>query len=287
MFWFPFTLLCALSLSTADALTKYFFSRFEVHEIVLVRLIGSAPFLLIPLFFIKWPSLSADFWITLFMLFPLEILAFFLYMEAIKVSPLSLTIPFLAFTPMFMIVTGWVVLGEKLTVLGILGIFLVVCGAYVLYFDTKKDIFAPFRAMFREKGTLLMLVVSFIYSVTSVLGKRCILLSSPDFFAFFYYPFVAFVTVILVFVRYKMNVRWKALLSFGSFSVGFFQAVSIVFHVLAIARIEAAYMIAVKRSSLLFSVIYGRLLFREEKFAMRIVGASIMFAGCVILYFQS
>ncbi len=283
MLWFPISLICAFTLSTADAFTKYFFSDLKLEEVVLLRLLTSLPFLVFPLLFIKWPHLGRDFWVTLAVLLPLEIVAFFLYMEAIRISPLSLTIPFLAFTPLFMVITGFFVLGETLSFWGVLGIFLVVVGAYVIHFERDCSFWQPFKNIMREKGSLLMLVVSLIYSVTSVLGKRCVLLSDPVFFGLFYYPFVSVVGSIFILLKSK-DFRWRRIFSFKSFLVGFFQSVSILTHMIAISLVEAAYMIAVKRTSLLFSVLYGKILLGEHHFLSRFIGSLLMFVGCILIY---
>lgn len=42
---------------------------------------------------------------------------FFIYMTAIQESPLSLTIPYLAFTPAFMIFTGYMISVKRLSAL--------------------------------------------------------------------------------------------------------------------------------------------------------------------------
>jgi uncharacterized membrane protein len=57
----------------------------------------------------------------------------------------------------------------------------------------------------------------------------------------------------------------------------------ILLHTLALAQAEAAYMIAVKRTSLLFSVLYGRLLFGEGQFRERFAGTIVMCIGVAII----
>jgi uncharacterized membrane protein len=42
-------------------------------------------------------------------------------------------------------------------------------------------------------------------------------------------------------------------------------------------------MIAVKRTSLVFSVIYGWLIFKEEKIKERLIGSGLMLAGVVVI----
>jgi uncharacterized membrane protein len=56
-------------------------------------------------------------------------------------------------------------------------------------------------------------------------------------------------------------------------------AVSIFSHWVAISQVQAAYMIALKRTSLLFGVLYGAFWFKEEKIRERLIGAGLMLIG--------
>lgn len=268
-----------------------------------VRATSPFPFLLPFFLAVPWPETDPVFWQTLAVLVPFEIAALVLYMRALKVSPLSLSIPFLAFTPTFVLMTGWLVLGEQVTGAGMAGVLLTVMGAYVLYMDSWNMTFlAPFRAFAREEGARLMLGVAAIYSLTSVLGKKAVQHSSPLFFACFYFLLLAFVTPVVLWIFSLMLDRIRPGANFigpvcpirkgGSFAwtawgtVGFFQAFMVICHMWAINIVAAAYMIAVKRTSLFFSVIFGKLVFDEEKVPQRLTGTGLMVTGVglIVIY---
>ena len=61
------------------------------------------------------------------------------------------------------------------------------------------------------------------------------------------------------------------------------MAVMVVTHFLAIARVEVAYMIAVKRTSLLFGILYGALLFRERRLGQNMFAGALMVAGVALI----
>ncbi|MDT8273753.1 MAG: DMT family transporter, partial [Desulfomonilia bacterium] len=206
------------------------------------------------------------------------------YMRAIRNSPLSLTLPFLAFTPIFIIATGAVVLGETLTSTGILGIVLIVIGSYFLNLSKiQTSVLEPFTAIFKEPGSRLMLLVSFLYSLTSIIGKLGVIHSSPAFFGITY--FMGLAVVMTLFLPFVPRARISALRSNpgAGIALGSVIAVMIFSHMLAISLIQAAYMIALKRTSLLFGVLYGAVMFKEERIAQRLVGASIMVAGVLVI----
>lgn len=284
MDWLFLAVLAAFSLATADALTKKHFSRLSAYEMGITRLTYTLPWLVIALFFIPWPCLDRTFFLAFGAALPLEVLAFLCYMRAIKISPLSLTLPFLAFTPVFIILTGRLILGETVTGLGIAGILCIVAGAYSLNLSqARTGVLEPFRAIFREPGSVLMLLVSFIYSITSTLGKLAVLHSNPYFFGVSYYMVLAL--LMLSFLPLAKNARAENLLKNprAGLMVGAFMAIMVISHMLAISLVEAAYMIAVKRTSLLFGVLYGAWLFREAKITERLAGALIMMAGVLII----
>ncbi len=284
MLWFILAIATAFCVATGDALTKKFFGQFSPYEMAIASSIYSLPFLIVYIFFIPIPRLDTVFWWIACILIPLDTFAFYLYMKAIKLSPLSLSIPFLSFTPVFMIFTGFIVLGEVPNSWGIIGIGFIVAGSYLLNItQVKYGYFAPFRAILREPGSILMLVVAFIYSFLAVLGKKAIQHSSPLFFGFFY--LAALDITILIFFPFLEKIKWRGILKVPAkgLSVGLMLFLHALFHCLAINMIEAVYMIAVKRMSILFSVVYGWILFKESDIGARMFGALLMFAGVVLI----
>jgi drug/metabolite transporter (DMT)-like permease len=190
MNWVPFALLAAFSLSTADALSKRAFRHADDFTVVWVREAYALPFVVIAFLFVPVPALDATFFLAVGVLVPLEVVSLVLYVKAIRVSPLSLTVPFMAFSPVFIIFAAFFILGEVPDVSGIAGIFFVALGAYLLNAsELKAGLLGPLRAIRKETGSILMLIVAFIYSITSTLGKVAVLHSEAIFFGFFY-PFV-------------------------------------------------------------------------------------------------
>jgi drug/metabolite transporter (DMT)-like permease len=103
MTWVLFALTTALALSTADALSKRALGKTDDLVIVWVREGYALPFLALALFFVPVPALDPVFWLTVAGLVPLEVISLVLYIKAIRLSPLSLTVPFLAMSPVFII----------------------------------------------------------------------------------------------------------------------------------------------------------------------------------------
>jgi drug/metabolite transporter (DMT)-like permease len=284
MLWFILSLTAALSQAVNDAISKRFFSNLTAYEMGLIRLFYALPFLVVGFFIVPHPPLDKTFWLCLVCGLPLELVAFLCYMRAIKVSPLSLSVPFLAFTPAFVILTGFLILGETLNACGVTGIVLIVVGSYILNLSSaRQEWLAPFAAILKEPGSWLMVLTALIYSLTATLGKLAILHSSPQFFGVTYFLiFTLLLIAIFPLIREAkiINIFKKPIQGTVSGTV---LAIMIFSHTLAISLIQAAYMLSVKRSSLLFGVLLGALLFKEKKIKERLFGASIMMGGVLMI----
>ncbi|MDY6861527.1 MAG: hypothetical protein SV062_00890 [Thermodesulfobacteriota bacterium] len=102
MSWVISSLLCGFFLAATDAVSKVAVRTSSEYLIAWVRFFYAVPFLIIFLPFIEIPNLDPTFFFVSFLLIPLEITALILYVKAIKISLLSVTIPFLGLTPVFL-----------------------------------------------------------------------------------------------------------------------------------------------------------------------------------------
>ncbi|HAM49310.1 MAG TPA: hypothetical protein DCP92_00910 [Nitrospiraceae bacterium] len=280
--WILLGLASAFLLATGDALTKRALSVHNVYLIAWLRLIFSLPVLVALLFFIPVPHLDNTFYRTVLTALPLEIAAFILYTKALKASPLSLSLPFLSLTPVFLIIVPYLVLGESISLPGAFGVLCIAAGGYMLNIRKfSEGILAPFTAIKKEKGAIMMIAVAFLYSFTSTLGKRAIEHSSPVFFGIFYYImlFVLFTPVALFKSRGHFN---KGAIR-ATIAPGMLDSFMNLTHMTAMSLTRVAYMISVKRLSLLIGVFYGYLFFKESGIKERFMGTLLMLAGFIII----
>lgn len=275
-----FALITAFSLSTADALSKRAMIKSDEYVIAWVREGYALPFIAIALFFIPIPDLDKTFLVSVLILLPLEITALILYVKAIKTSPLSLTIPFMALSPAFIIIIAFFLLGEWPDKSGFIGIFLITAGAYLLNAKAGNlGLLGPIKAIAKERGSVLMIIVAIIYSITSTIGKIAVQHSSPIFFGFFY-PLLLTIALSMV-VGVKGTLRQVVSRPVTFLTIGLFTAIMILSHFMAISMADVAYVISVKRTSLIFSVFYGWIIFKEVDIGERLIGSGLMLAGVV------
>lgn len=282
--WIIYALLTAFLFATSDALTKRVLASRDEYFVAWIRLLFALPVLLVSLIFIDMPHLDRTFWSATLIALPLEVIAIILYTKALKVSPISLTMPFLALTPLFLVLTAYLLLDEKVSVWGGTGIFLIAIGSYTLNIHkVQLTLLEPIKAIFKERGSIMIIMVAFIFSITSSLSKMAIEHSSPIFFGSLYFILV---TLLFTPIAVKKN-KGKIVITkkdiIPLMTIGITYSLMIIFHMLALSMTKVAYMISVKRMSLLFSVFYGYLLFNEKRITERTIGSVIIFAGFLLI----
>ena len=242
MEWFYLALISAVSLSLADAFSKKYFQASPGWELLLIRF--SVPgLLLLPITFMgDYPPANSHFWFWIAGLVPLELFAMLLYSLAIRDSALHLTLPYLAFTPVFNVITGNIILDEVVSGDKLAGILLVVLGAYLL--NSKKHVIE------HPKQLLLPLVSIIVYSFTSVLGKGAMQFVEPKMFGAFYFSVIGCCGMVLTLIVRPGSIGVVFRKPISSLLVAVFMCAMVVSHFMAIALVEVAYMITVKRTRL-------------------------------------
>ncbi|KAM3092772.1 EamA family transporter [Phormidesmis sp. 146-35] len=284
MIWLAFAILTAFFESLKDVSSKYGLRKIDEYIVTWVSIVFSALFLIPLLLLTKIPTLNAQFWIALLIGGSLNVISFTLYIKAIKASDLSLTVPIVTLTPLFLLVTSPLIVHESPSVADGIGVFMIVVGSYVLNLrERSRGYFAPLRAILREKGSRLMLTVAFIWSITSNFDKVGVVNSSPLFWSTALYLFLAI--GIFPIVLYKSRRHFDQILPNVKVlaTIGLFHALAISFQMIAVTYTLVTQVIAIKRMSALISVLFGHFLLKESGLQERLVGAAIMVTGVIVM----
>jgi uncharacterized membrane protein len=288
MSWMYFALLAALSESLKDLLSKQGLRSVSPQLAALAAGATPIPILLtIVLFTDSVPLLGPRYGWALLIGGTLNILAMFQFMRALQSSDLSLAIPFVSFTPLFLLITSPFLVGDIPTTQDIVGIFCIVGGAYVLHIQSiHHGILGPLFAIFREPGPRRMLSVAFIYSLTSNFDKIGVQNSSPLFWSLSISSVMTIGFVFLLRFLPTQNIAAPHLTTLGILLlVGLFQTIGLLVHNTALSLGPVPSVIAVKRSSILFAVMWGCIFLKEKYVGERLIGAALMMIGVVVLGF--
>ena len=219
----------------------------------------------------------------------LLILANSLYFKALQCGELSRDLALLSLTPVFMLLTSWLLIDQQTSLFGVLAIVAIVAGCLLMQRKAGLPLFRVFQALAKEKGSRLMLVVALIYSVTSNLDKIC--LTHVGVHAYPALMNASLALCLTPMLKLKKVPIFKELKRFWLLLllIGFLQAA---FSLLQMEAVELSphvgYVIALKRGGLLVSgLIFGVLLFGERHLGWRVLGAVGVMAGLALLAFEA
>lgn len=286
MAWVPLAIVTAIGFAASGSYAKALSRRAHVYVVTWSFITLSAPWAAIVLFRQGIPPIGDEFVRAALISVVVNMVGTTLHVKALTLSPLSLTMPFLAFTPLFMLLPSWVVLGEAPGALGALGIFLIVAGGYAMHLDKLSGGFmAPVRAIASERGSLLMLVVAAIWSVSAVYDKVATVASSPAFYTTFFSLTFGLLYAPLLIIGVKKRPLTRAVTP-RLLLLGLIGAVMILSQFSAIELTVASYVISIKRAGMVLSVVFGYVFFKERHLRPRLAGASLMAIGVAVLSFQ-
>ena len=283
MMWIIYALLTAVFTSLKSVASKKSLRSLDAFVISWFIFFFSGVFL--SLFFLKAdiPELSNYFWIILFLDCLPSALAAVMSIKALE-SDMSASVPMTAFTPLFMLLTGWLMLGEVPDAFGLAGVILIVAGVYILNIRERKNGWrAPFSALVKHEGPRLMLGASLIWSITGILDKIAVQNSSPLFFAMAENILIALFIFPFAYKRIKRQEREIRKEKIHLIAVIILSALVVYCQMIAISQALVVYVIAIKRFSIVIAILLGGVVFKEKDIRLKLVGGIVMVLGVMLI----
>ena len=208
--------------------------------------------------------------------------------RAYRSGDLSLTYP-LAQTSMFWVpIWGVLILGEKVSGLGLAGIGLILFGAYSIQLRKLawSEVVRPFHNL-RDPAVLAALAAGFIYSVGSVIDKTGVMLYSPFHFTYLLVAFMLlFMTLNIMRPRYRGRIMAEfrnsrlLVLAAGPVMMGSFFAFRF-----GLKLAPMSYAVPVRQVSLLIGVLIGVIFLGEACGRIRFAATLLILAGVALIRF--
>jgi len=276
----------ALGFTALDIFRKLLGKRYSSINIVIGMSAGAAPVFAVLAaiqgFPFQWP-------------FPLlallEIMTFslasILYVQAVKLSPLSLTIPYLGLTPVFSMFISYFLINEVPNSRGMIGILLVVAGAVTIQWDGNRSLLNLLKAPFIEPGSSRMILVSLLFGLGTAIDKISISYSSEIMVAL---ALTGGGAVFLILYQLLLNRRDLQIMQKRSwyldpllYGAALVCGIAMVSQFFAYQGMLVSYVEAIKRASGLVSSLIGILFFRESNAWSRIPSAVMILIGAVMI----
>ena len=246
------------------------------------------PIFLVLNFFYGTVQIDQNFWIALGVKLPFMIVALLCYVLAHKYGDMSLISPLLSLTPAVVLVLAPFIVNQQASIGGIVGVILIVVGAYFLNFGSRKTSYLePFKMLFKDKGARYMMLTAIIWGILTVIDAIGVQNAGQNKLqagiAWAFCTYLAMAVVLAPFVAKKAVMAIKSSDRGKLFLAGLFSGVMEGCQMIAMTMLLAAYVNAIKRFSMVLSVIVGAVFFKEKGIEERLTGSLIMLAGVVMI----
>lgn len=279
----------SLCWATLDGLRKYLAERMPAAALVVCFSL-----LQVPLFVIWWATDGggienhAAYWLPAGVGLAFNLAANLLFVLAVQRAPLSLTVPFLAFTPVFTTAVSVPLLHQIPSALEVVGVCVVVLGGVSLGFSAQPsagESKADTRPVFLEPGVWMMLGVAALWSTTTALDKAATDYAATPVHALVQTGGVGVVLLLSMVARRQLSdfspvrLHWRPTLLAGAVAAAAFGL-----QLLAIQGLDAGHVETQKRViGLVMALVVGRMAFDESITRGKLVAVGIMALGTALV----
>lgn len=211
----------------------------------------------------------------------------FVFTKALEQGDLSVVYPIMRSSPALVLLFSIVLLNERISIGGGMGITLVVLGVYSIGMKrfSLSELTAPFTMMMRDRATQFAFLTLLSVAAYSIADKTGVQQMHPVIFAYIY-PWVSIsMYSIYIFSRKRngeVNTEWsnnrRAILICGFLGIfGYFL-------ILAAFTIErVSYITGLRQLSIVFAVLLGGHFLKEQHRLIRLFSSIIIFIGCFLI----
>ena len=224
MTWFAVALISALLSAFAAITQKKVLFNLGALEFSFLLSIANLVFSIPFFFFIDYNTINILNLSILLAKSVIGVAAFLCVMIALKNLEISNALPLLALTPGFVAVFAFLLLGESLKTVEVIGLMFLIVGTFILESKNLKEFVSPFNVFLKSKYHRYIILALFLFTASSILDKLLLIklnLSPISLTAFQHIYFaVLFSIIYLVFRRKeettsvvikKDNLGWIAL----------------------------------------------------------------------------
>ncbi len=289
MTWFILSILSAFLSAFAAITQKKVLFKVGVLEfsflLSIVNLLFSIPFF----FFIDYATVNYTNLAILFIKSMIGVGAFYCVMVSLKNLEISNALPLLALTPGFVAVFAFLLLGESLKIIEIVGLFFLIAGTFILESKNFKELFIPFSVFIKSVYHRYIILALLLFTASSILDKFLLIklnLSPISLTAFQHIYFAVLFSIIYLFFKNKEQASsleikknqlgWIALISVITIGYRYTQIV-------AVSLASVALVLAIKRTSVFWATIIGGKLFNDKDLLKRSIAAVLILIGAILI----
>ena len=171
MTWFAVALISALLSAFAAITQKKVLFNLGALEFSFLLSIANLVFSIPFFFFIDYNTINILNLSILLAKSVIGVAAFLCVMIALKNLEISNALPLLALTPGFVAVFAFLLLGESLKTVEVIGLMFLIVGTFILESKNLKEFVFPFNVFLKSKYHRYIILALFLFTASSILDK--------------------------------------------------------------------------------------------------------------------
>ncbi|MCX8147127.1 MAG: EamA family transporter [Candidatus Woesearchaeota archaeon] len=287
MEWYVFVLISALVFGIGNVVRKKALTK--EHSMQFITTFQTVYFIAMLLLLPKVNFDSPMFiWAFIYIKSVLLLLATYFFIRLLRHNEISEIEPLWNLSPVFLLLLSYFMLNEAPSFINVVGVILIVGGAYVIETDHKiTNIFKPISLLKSKKIIYILFFLIFI-SLCSVIDKIVLIQIDPYSFLFIQSMFMFVNCIIVQFTIYEGIKDIKTALKRDFFYIMLAVVlfiISDVFYFIAVSIPTAmvSLIIPIKRTSTIISTVLGGKIFHEKGLKIKISACIIMVLGIFLV----
>lgn len=208
-----------------------------------------------------------------------------LFLRALQLSPFSIVLPLLSFSPVFAALLSFLLLGEQPSARQVAGILGVVAGAVLLNLSSREPGEPLWRQLLRERGSLFMLGAALAWTAGSIFDKQALAAATLPVHGLLQAGGVALALGVVLGVRGQLGALGAVRRGWRLYAAALAAAaLTQVLQFMALQRMLVSLYEALKRcTGLVLAVLVGALFFQEPVTRRKVAAVALVGAGVVLL----
>lgn len=293
--WFPLSLLALIMLTARRSTEKKVATNIHSMSMVWLQQAVALPFIIVSLAFAKFyvpAELPVTFWGLLSVYIILSSVDLYCYFKALSIADVSYVAPLMTLTAVGNILGAFIILGQKPTLLGIVGACLIVAGAFCISLAKRKK-----NVSVRSDQLVLVLIAIIVLarSYYASIEVTMLQMSNPTSYNFYTsalsVPAMFIVTFFIVRSRRKRHANYWQDLGIGIKNhiwplalIGLTYTINLLATYQAkLLAPNAGYVAAVKSAAVLPIVLIGVFIYKEKVVRLQWLGIALIVLGLAAL----
>jgi len=284
--WFLYALISAFSLTGRNIFSKFNVDKTNEYVVMWATVVFAFPIAALAMLFSPFVVTDARFWPLLFIRIILDTVAFIFFYKALKFRAASYVIPIMSLFPALTIVTSFLINGQRVGTLGIIGVLITCGGSYALFAAERRTTKIEDRPHLKL-ATVYILITTIIYGILDPVHAYIIGMSNT--YTYFFISEAIFVLLFtgLVWLFAKRDFMQlfkskKKLVHNGI--TGLFLGVEVLVLFLALSSAPfVSYVSAIKMSSVGLTAVFAYLFLKEQLNRTKITAIVMIIVGVVVM----